>query len=653
MSRHTRFSIAVTVFCCSLLGASQVRAATYYVDASGSNGNLGTSPDKPWATVTYAATKATAGDTVYIKAGLYIDEEVVITNTGVENAPIVFQGYTNQPGDTPDPHYAPGEALDSTALPVLKAQSDTLQASGRGIYANNKHYIEIRNLGVTLYNSGMYINGSISNECHHVVVENVFVVSIGAIKRDDDGILFEGCANVTLRKSVVTDAAMENIRLQRCRDSLVEECKSYAVVCDLVDPNGPSTDYHIVLGDSQNCVIERCVAENRHHKEGCHDGHGIGIKDHVVGNAYPNRHSEGNRIADCVADNMGEDFYVAHEAHHNEFVNCSGVGQDRTDGVMIRDGAHNNTFRNMRIIGALAGLAFQDTEEGFESDGKKVPQITTDNTVANSVFANTKKGIELWNADNNSIKNCVFDNVGSWALIRSPTYKFFPARKDTGNVCRNSIVTNSPGLFNSNDADTDCEIAFTYTDFWANNFDMPASEDNLNVDPLFADKTHGDYHLLSAHGRWDTASSSWVKDSKTSPCIDTGNPADDFSAEPCPNGARINMGAYGNTAQASMGSTSPQCDSTGGSGGTTGSGGTSGGGGTTAVGGMAGSGGSSGASGAETPAVDDSGCGCRSGSTRGGSFAAILVAAGAAGILRRRRSHGLGCLRGTPAHPLR
>jgi len=53
-------------------------------------------------------------------------------------------------------------------------------------------------------------------------------------------------------------------------------------------------------------------------------------------------------------------------------------------------------------------------------------------------------------------------------------------------------------------------------------------------------------------GRWHTGSQSWVLDMLTSPCIDAGNPDSDFTAELPPNGDRINMGAYGDTTQASM-----------------------------------------------------------------------------------------------------
>ena len=42
-----------------------------------------------------------------------------------------------------------------------------------------------------------------------------------------------------------------------------------------------------------------------------------------------------------------------------------------------------------------------------------------------------------------------------------------------------------------------------------------------------------------------------MRDEILSPCIDAGDPAADFSNEPQPNGGRVNIGAYGNTPEAS------------------------------------------------------------------------------------------------------
>jgi parallel beta-helix repeat protein len=87
---------------------------------------------------------------------------------------------------------------------------------------------------------------------------------------------------------------------------------------------------------------------------------------------------------------------------------------------------------------------------------------------------------------------------------------------------------------------------------------------NIDADPCFADPNNGDYHLKAQAGRWEPsenfkfqiadsklANGMWVQDDVTSPCIDAGNPTDPVGHEPFPNGGRINMGAYGGTAEAS------------------------------------------------------------------------------------------------------
>jgi hypothetical protein len=92
---------------------------------------------------------------------------------------------------------------------------------------------------------------------------------------------------------------------------------------------------------------------------------------------------------------------------------------------------------------------------------------------------------------------------------------------------------------------------------------------NMNVDPLFAGNGYwdtnntsniinddfwvdGDYHLKSKAGRWDPNTLNWVHDDVNSPCIDAGDPNSGLGGELWPHGKRINMGAYGGTAMASM-----------------------------------------------------------------------------------------------------
>lgn len=66
----------------------QAHAATYYVDPSGLNSNLGTQ-SQPWLTLQYAASRAVAGDTVLVNNGTYSGFYSV--NSGTSTNPITFQ----------------------------------------------------------------------------------------------------------------------------------------------------------------------------------------------------------------------------------------------------------------------------------------------------------------------------------------------------------------------------------------------------------------------------------------------------------------------------------------------------------------------------------------------------------------------------------
>ncbi|MFC1984260.1 choice-of-anchor D domain-containing protein [Chloroflexota bacterium] len=88
-------------------------------------------------------------------------------------------------------------------------------------------------------------------------------------------------------------------------------------------------------------------------------------------------------------------------------------------------------------------------------------------------------------------------------------------------------------------------VAVTYSNVQGGH----AGTGNISADPLFVNAGGEDFHLQSMGGHW--TSSGWVLDTAHSPCIDAGDPASAFNNEPVRNGGRINMGAYGNTAQAS------------------------------------------------------------------------------------------------------
>jgi hypothetical protein len=114
---------------------------------------------------------------------------------------------------------------------------------------------------------------------------------------------------------------------------------------------------------------------------------------------------------------------------------------------------------------------------------------------------------------------------------------------------KNCIVWGNSGTESCHFEGTGAVLTITYSDL-QNSF---TGTGNISLDPLFANATGGDFHLKSTIGRYNPASGTWVVDGQKSPAIDAGDPAFEYNNEPLPNGSRINMGAYGNTTEASKG----------------------------------------------------------------------------------------------------
>ncbi len=152
---------------------------------------------------------------------------------------------------------------------------------------------------------------------------------------------------------------------------------------------------------------------------------------------------------------------------------------------------------------------------------------------------------------NSTLSNVVITNsyAGVFLAGSSPRIQYITAAGNHFGITayggaapeiRNSI------FWNNSEADlVQCEAIYSCL----------ADDDNLlNVhsDPLFPDPAGNDYHLQSQAGRWDPSLTAWVQDDQTSPCIDAGYLPEAWDQELWPHGKRVNIGAYGNTPEASM-----------------------------------------------------------------------------------------------------
>jgi parallel beta-helix repeat protein len=476
----------ILLFCLFIFSVSF--SSTYYVSTTGNDiSNSGLSPVNPWRTLRFAGSKAMAGDTVFIKAGLYTKEIVTIKNSGKEKAPIVFQGYQKIPGDNPKFPFNPKEAINSIYIPVIEGVGNN-----NVIELINKHYIEIRNLGLTKGENGIF---TFSNSSHFTI-ENVYTRENGFGTSSGGGIYIMNSSSFVIRSCTVTDAGMVNLIARQSNDGLIENCKSYAVGFTI-----DASDYHICIQDAQNITIQNCQAYNLHTYNGGAPGHGIGIKDEYKNGAYHNPHSSQNRIINCAVYDCGEYFFVAHEAYNNNFLNCRAIGHYEnplqnswSQGINIRDGAHDNFFQNCKIEHTRTSISIQNTIEGpLNTDGTAATQTCYKNTLTNCTFINSSTGIEMWNADNNLFNNCVFDKAGNKSFINY-VYNI----KNQGNSIVNSVIMNTSGAFQLDSDNSGSKILFKNTKFWKNNFPMPVGEGNITKDPLLVSPAKKVYTPVSS-----------------------------------------------------------------------------------------------------------------------------------------------------------
>ena len=160
---------------------------------------------------------------------------------------------------------------------------------------------------------------------------------------------------------------------------------------------------------------------------------------------------------------------------------------------------------------------FNDVKSSGSASFLLLESITSTFTLKNNIFvASGTAGVWL-----------LYDNLNG-ALVSD-----FNCWADFGNGLSFEYMTNS------------------YADLTAYNGATGLDAASLETDPLWNNTSAGveDFHPQSAQGRWQDGL--WVNDAETSPTVNTGDPGEPYTAETMPDGLRVNMGSYGNTAEAS------------------------------------------------------------------------------------------------------
>ena len=169
----------------------------------------------------------------------------------------------------------------------------------------------------------------------------------------------------------------------------------------------------------------------------------------------------------------------------------------------------------------------------------------------NSAAAVTKAGSGAL-----TVEHCLFDNnktaaalqvSAGLATVENCTF----AKNAAGSVDRTggTVTIKNSILWNTSSS---TEVSGTVTLQYVL---LPGSATGTGVihsDPLFVNAANNDFHLKSTAGHY--TSGDWVTDTASSPAIDAGNPTADCSSEPKNSSDQnfgLNLGVYGNTAQAS------------------------------------------------------------------------------------------------------
>jgi hypothetical protein len=190
-----------------------LQGAVYYVAPTGNDANPGTL-DKPWRTIQHAADTLVAGETVYLRAGVY-HERVMPQNSGGPGSEITYAAY---PGETPTLN-GDGITLPDDLAGLFEIASRSyirltgLRVINAGPFANNAAILVSDSEHVTIQNcttshtasSGIGVWGS-----QHIVIEGNTVEQAG-LGGGQECITVAGADAFEVRNNTVLDCEKEGI----------------------------------------------------------------------------------------------------------------------------------------------------------------------------------------------------------------------------------------------------------------------------------------------------------------------------------------------------------------------------------------------------------------------------------------------------------
>ena len=279
-----------------------------------------------------------------------------------------------------------------------------------------------------------------------------------------------------------------------------------------------------------------------------HDNAGAGIAASggvlVTGNkAYGESGGDeagfGDSVGFLISDNSEADNNVAYGNVHGidvlygGAVSCNEVYGNSETGIVM---GPNST---------AAGNSVYDNPIGIDVSLRTGSPLPSAQVLNNLVYDNQKVGIRLLGASSTELDN---------NTVYQPTGDAVQAESTSGLRLRNNILWVGTG--SDLDIDKNSQVGFDsdYNDLYATGSGVVGTWQGESVTNLaaWAYSLMQDRHSLSTDPQFATGG---FQLQSTSPAIDAGDPSSSYSAEPAPNGGRVNLGYTGNTADANTSAT--------------------------------------------------------------------------------------------------
>lgn len=305
----------------------------------------------------------------------------------------------------------------------------------------------------------------------------------------------------------------------------------------------------------------------------------------------PNGAGDFNNIQDAISYSRNGDVIEVQPGIYVEHINFYGraitlTGTDPYDWNTVKSTVIRGYDEKLATVrfdsgensnSVLTGITIENAQSAPSYNPTGIECYYSSPLIANSIIRDARTGI--YNCDG-EIRNCIVERCGfglsncngkisNCLILENEEWGLRGCRGHIINctIAWNERYGSSPGITDCDGEIKNCIVAFNdiglrncrgiikYNNVWGNFYGsyedgtIPPATD-IHEDPLFADDFN-DFHLKSEAGRWDANSETWVIDAATSLCIDAGDPCDLVGIEPNPNGGRVNMGAYGGTAEAS------------------------------------------------------------------------------------------------------